>query len=156
MKLASGIAPVAELLAAGVDVGLGTDGAASNNRLDLFREMRHAALLAKAARGDATVPHPPRLRMATLERRRAPWVSTTASARWNAGKQADLCAVRLDDWLLQPCFDPASHLVYVAGREHVSHVWTDGTLRICDGKLVEFEEPALLSVARLWHNRLRV
>ncbi len=70
MKLASGIAPVPRLLAAGIPVGLGTDGAASNNRLDLFQEMRHAALLAKVGSLDATaVPAHAALRMATLERR---------------------------------------------------------------------------------------
>lgn len=156
MKLASGIAPVAEMLAAGARVGLGSDGAASNNRLDLFREMRHAALLAKAASGDATAADSHQvLRMATLNGAAALGLDAKIGSL-EAGKQADLCAVRLDDWLLQPCFDPASHLVYVAGREHVSHVWTDGKLRICDGKLTGLEESALLNAAHLWHTRLRL
>ncbi|MBI4984339.1 MAG: TRZ/ATZ family hydrolase [Rhodocyclales bacterium] len=154
MKLASGIAPVAELLAAGVRVGLGSDGAASNNRLDLFREMRHAALLAKAASGDASAADAHQiLRMATLNGAAALGLDTRIGSLV-PGKQADLCAVRLDDWLLQPCFDPASHLIYVAGREHVSHVWTDGTLRICDGKPLQIRPSELIAISQLWHNRL--
>ena len=154
MKLASGIAPVADMLTAGVRVGLGSDGAASNNRLDLFREMRHAALLAKAASGDATAADTHHvLRMATLNGAEALGLDALIGSL-TAGKLADLSAVRLDDWLLQPCFDPASHLVYVAGRENVSHVWTNGKLRICDGKLVGFEESELPNIARLWHTRL--
>ena len=154
MKLASGIAPVAELLAAGARIGLGSDGAASNNRLDLFREMRHAALLAKAASGDATAADAHCvLRMATLGGAEALGLDARIGSL-TAGKQADLCAVRLDDWLLQPCFDPASHLVYVAGREHVSHVWTDGTLRIYDGNTLDITRSELLDATQLWHTRL--
>ena len=155
MKLASGIPPVAAMLAAGLRIGLGTDGAASNNRLDILREMRHAALLAKAASGDATVAGAHQvLRMATLSGAEALGLDGRIGSL-RAGKQADLCAVRLDDWAIQPCFDPASHLVYTAGREHVSHVWTEGKLRICDGNLLQIPHSALSDIARLWHNRLR-
>ncbi|MDD5248574.1 MAG: TRZ/ATZ family hydrolase [Rhodocyclaceae bacterium] len=154
MKLASGISPVADMLAAGLHVGLGSDGAASNNRLDLFREMRHAALLAKAASGDATAVNAHQvLRMATLNGAAALGLDGSIGSL-ATGKQADLCAVRLDDWLLQPCFDPASHLVYAVGREHVSHVWTDGKLRICDGKPLNIEPCELLDISRMWHNIL--
>ncbi len=152
MKLASGIAPVAEMLAAGLRVGLGSDGAASNNRLDLFREMRHAALLAKTASGDATVANAHQvLRMATLNGAAALGLDARIGSL-ATGKQADLCAVRLDDWQLQPCYEPASHLVYAAGREHVSHVWTDGKLRIYDGMLMNLDPPELLDITRMWHN----
>lgn len=154
MKLASGIAPVANLLAAGAQIGLGSDGAASNNRLDLFREMRHAALLAKAASGDATAADAHSvLRMATIGGASALGLDHRIGSLV-IGKQADLCAVRLDDWMLQPCFDPASHLVYVAGREHVSHVWTDGQLRICDGNTLDITRSELLDISSVWHNRL--
>ncbi len=151
MKLASGIAPVAQLAAHGVGIGLGTDGAASNNRLDLFREMRHAALLAKAATEDATVlPAAAVLRMATLEGATALGLQHEIGSL-EAGKAADLCAVRLDDWTIQPCVDPVSHLVYAAGREHVSHTWVAGRLRIRDG-LPEGLDPAdLHALAHLWH-----
>jgi 5-methylthioadenosine/S-adenosylhomocysteine deaminase len=156
MKLASGIAPLAQMLAGGLRVGLGSDGAASNNRLDLFREMRHAALLAKAASGDATVANAHQvLRMATLDGAAALGLDARVGSLAE-GKFADLCAVRLDDWLLQPCFDPASHLVYAAGRENVSHVWTEGKLRICDAKPTKIDEGELLDITRIWHNILCV
>lgn len=156
MKLASGIPPVAGMLGAGLRVGLGTDGAASNNRLDLFREMRHAALLAKAASGDATVASAHQvLRMATLGGAEALGLDAVIGSLL-PGKSADLCAVRLDDWLLQPCFDPASHLVYAAGRENVTHVWIEGKLRICDGKATKIAQDELLDITRLWHNILCV
>ena len=154
MKLASGIAPLAEMLAAGLNVGLGSDGAASNNRLDMLREMHQAALLAKVASGDATVANAHQvLRMATLNGAKALGLDGKIGSLI-AGKQADLCAIRLDDWCLQPCFDPASHLVYAAGREDVSHVWTDGKLRICDGNLAVFPQSRLLESARMWHTKL--
>ncbi|MDP2793947.1 MAG: TRZ/ATZ family hydrolase [Sulfurisoma sp.] len=154
MKLASGIAPVSVLRARGVGLGLGSDGAASNNRLDLFHEMRHAALLAKVASEDATaLPAATVLRMATLEGAAALGLDAEIGSLL-PGKSADLCAVRLDDWALQPCFDPASHLVYVAGREHVSHTWVAGRLRICEGEPVDFDPRRLIEIASLWHTQL--
>lgn len=156
MKLASGIAPAATLQKQGVRVGLGSDGAASNNRLDLFREMNHAALLAKVASGDATVlsAHVA-LRMATLDGAAALGLEKSIGSL-TVGKQADLCAVRLDDPILQPCFDSASHLVYAAGREHVSHVWVSGEERVIEGKLHGIDTAELLDIANLWHNRIKV
>jgi 5-methylthioadenosine/S-adenosylhomocysteine deaminase len=152
MKLASGIAPIAGLLAAGLRVGLGTDGAASNDRLDILREMRHAALLAKVATGDATaLPAHRALRMATLEGASALGLDNSIGSL-EPGKWADLCAIRLDDWLTQPCYDPASHIVYVAGREQVSHVWVAGTLRICNSQPVETVATELIEIANSWHN----
>jgi 5-methylthioadenosine/S-adenosylhomocysteine deaminase len=154
MKLASGIAPLAGILRAGVGTGLGTDGAASNNRLDLLSEMRHAALLAKAATGDATAAGAHEiLRMATLGGAAALGLENRIGSL-APGKQADLCAVRLDDWITQPCFDAASHIVYVAGREHVSHVWTDGVLRINDGRPQFLDESDLREIPLLWHTRI--
>jgi 5-methylthioadenosine/S-adenosylhomocysteine deaminase len=152
MKLASGIPPIAALLAAGLRVGLGTDGAASNNRLDILREMRHAALLAKVATGDATaLPAHRALRMATLEGASALGLDGSIGSL-EPGKWADLCAVQLDDWISQPCYDAASHLVYVAGREQVSHVWVAGELRICDNRPVGAVAAKLIEVANSWHN----
>jgi 5-methylthioadenosine/S-adenosylhomocysteine deaminase len=126
LKLASGISPVDKMLAAGINVGMGTDGAASNNRLDVFCEMRLAALLAKATSDDAeTVPAHSALRMATLNAAQALGLEQTIGSI-EPGKSADLCAVNLDSLDLAPCYDPASHLVYAAGREHVSDVWVAG------------------------------
>jgi len=156
MKLGSGIAPVAALQGQGVRVGLGSDGAASNNRLDLFREMHQAALLAKVTNHDATLldAHAA-LRMATLDGAAALGLERRIGSLV-AGKEADLCAVRLDDPMLQPCFDPASHLVYVAGREHVSHVWVAGSERVSEGKLAGVAGAELLDIADSWHNRLGI
>ncbi|THF65784.1 TRZ/ATZ family hydrolase [Pseudothauera nasutitermitis] len=155
MKLASGAAPAAALRAAGVTVGLGTDGAASNNRMDMFAEMRHASLLAKVTSGDATaLPASEVLRMATLEGARALGMAERIGSI-EPGKQADLCAVALDTPETRPCFDPVSHLVYVAGREHVSHVWVDGEARLDKGKsLLQTSDKELLRLAAVWQTKL--
>lgn len=129
LKLASGIAPMASCLAHEINVGLGTDGAASNNRLDMFAEMRLAALLAKAQQEDATaIPAHQALAMATINGAKALGLEQKIGSI-EVGKFADLTAVQLTDIRLSPCFDPVSHLVYVAGREQVSHVWVNGTLQ---------------------------
>lgn len=129
LKLASGIAPITELLTTGVNVGIGTDGAASNNRLDMFSEMRLAALLAKGASGDAAVlPASQALEMATLGGAKALCMEEKIGSI-EIGKMADLVAVRIADPEVLPCFDPISHLVYVSEREHVSHVWVAGELQ---------------------------
>ncbi len=154
MKLASGIAPIAQLLEAGIAIGLGSDGAASNNRLDILREMRHGTLLAKAASGDASVMDAHRtLRMATLEGATALGLGDRLGSL-TPGKLADLCTVQLDSWTDQPCFDPASQVVYVAGREQVSHVWVNGSLRLAQGQPVGFNQLALLDAIRSWHTKL--
>ena len=112
LKLASGIAPVARMRQLGINVGLGTDGAASNNRLDLFGEMRLASLLAKGISGDASVlPANEVLRMATLNGASALGLSHETGSI-TIGKSADLCAVELGNLETQPCFDPLSHLVH--------------------------------------------
>jgi len=152
MKLASGIAPIAALHQLGVRVGLGSDSAASNNRLDLLREMHQAALLAKVATGDATILDAHQvLRMATLEGAAALGLDSRIGSL-TVGKEADLCAIRLDDSLLQPCYNPASHLVYAAGREQVSHVWVAGVERVSEGILLGCATAQLLDLAHSWHN----
>ncbi|GHU31901.1 5-methylthioadenosine/S-adenosylhomocysteine deaminase [Betaproteobacteria bacterium] len=155
MKLASGIAPLATLLERGINVGLGTDGAASNNRLDLFQEMRQAALLAKVAQQNAAVvPAHQVLGMATLGGARALGLDDKIGSIV-PGKRADLCAVDLSDPLFAPCFDPLSHLVYVCGREQVSHVWVDGKARVRDGKvMLQINDSELLAIAALWQTKL--
>ena len=155
MKLASGIAPVPRLLGAGLRVGLGTDGAASNNRLDLIHEMRHAALLAKVGSMDASaLPAHAALRMATLHGARALGLGERIGSL-ETGKFADLCAVDLGALDCQPCFDPVSHLVYVAGREHVSHVWVSGETRVDKGiRLLHINDSELLRLASVWQTKV--
>lgn len=156
MKLASGIAPVAQLTRDGIRIGLGTDGAASNNRLDLFQEMRHAGLLAKVASADAAVLDTHELlRMATLNGAAALGLDARIGSIV-PGKAADLCAVRLDSLETRPCFDPASHLVYAAGREHVSHVWVNGVPQVENGSLLQCDARQLLDAVNLWQNKLIV
>lgn len=155
LKLASGFAPIAALLAAGVNVALGTDGAASNNRLDMLAEMRLAALLAKAVAQDAqAMPAHAALRSATLGGARALGLEDRIGSIV-AGKAADLVAVRLSGPELQPCYDPVSHLVYAAGRENVSHVWVAGKLAVKDGLLQNVNLSTLDSSSNLWQNALQ-
>jgi len=154
LKLASGFAPAAALLEAGVNLALGTDGAASNNRLDLFEEMRLAALLAKAAAGDAqAMPAHAALRSATL----GGAVALGAQGRIGsivAGKAADLVAVALDDLALQPMYDVVSHLVYACGREHVSDVWVAGERVLRDRALTRLDLADLQGRAVLWQTKI--
>ena len=154
LKLASGIAPVGRLLAAGVNIGLGSDGAASNNRLDLFAEMRLAALLAKGASGDASaLPAAAVLRAATLDAARALNLDDRIGSI-APGKRADLVAVDLGALKHQPVYDPVSHLVYVAGREDVTHVWVDGVLKLADRRLVDMDTDDLTARAAYWRAKL--
>ncbi len=155
LKLASGIAPVADMLARGINVGLGTDGAASNNRLDLFSEMRLAALLGKAAAHDASaLPAHAVLRMATLGGAKALGLDARIGSL-TPGKRADMVAVDLSRPELSPCYDPVSHLVYAAGREHVRHVWVDGDMLVKDGELVQLDTRDVVARANHWKDRIR-
>jgi 5-methylthioadenosine/S-adenosylhomocysteine deaminase len=154
LKLASGMAQAAALSAAGVNVGIGTDGAASNNRLDLFNEMRQAALLAKAVAQDATVLTATEvLRMATLNGAKALGLEREVGSI-EAGKAADMVAVDFSAPELAPCYDPVSHLVYVAGRRDVSHVWVAGELAVEDGVLMQPELRSVHKLAAQWQTRI--
>jgi len=154
LKLASGISPLTELAERGVNVGLGTDSAASNNRLDILQEMRLASLLAKgiSGRADAVGAHQA-LRMATLNGAKALGLDAETGSI-EIGKAADLCAIRIDDVALSPCYDSASLLAYSAGREHVSDVWVAGKARVCDGLLLSGGEIELKNLAALWQNQI--
>ncbi|HUI99452.1 MAG TPA: TRZ/ATZ family hydrolase [Usitatibacter sp.] len=154
MKLASGIAPIARLRARGVRVGLGTDGAASNNRLDVLTEMRNAALLAKVTSGDAAVVSAlEALEMATLAGARALGLDERIGSIV-PGKSADLAAIELASIETVPCFDPASHVAYAAGREHVTHVWIEGKPRLVERRLQTIDEDDLKDRAAWWQRRM--
>jgi len=154
LKLASGIAPVARFVERGLNTGLGTDGAASNNRLDLFEEMRIAALLAKATSGRAnSVPATTALHMATLGAAHALGLDHQIGSI-APGKLADLCAVNLDATALSPVYHPLSHLVYAASREDVSHVWVAGHPAVEQGRLTGLDPDQLRAKARMWQTRI--
>lgn len=154
LKLGSGIAPVARLRTAGVNVGIGTDGAASNNRLDILAEMRLAALLAKGQSGDAAaVPAHEALKLATLNAAEALGIAATTGSI-EVGKEADLCAIDLGGMEMSPCYDPVSHVAYVAGRENVSDVWVAGRRCVEGGQLVNLDPEALVRKAQEWRARI--
>ncbi len=155
LKLASGIAPLAALLDAGVNIGIGTDGAASNNRLDMFAEMRLAALLAKGSSGRADVlPAQTALHAATLGGARALGLDARIGSI-APGKYADLAAVDLGGIESQPVFDTISHLVYVSARSDVSDVWVNGRQVVKKQQLRWIAKEELESVALLWQNRVK-
>lgn len=154
MKLASGAAPVASYLAAGINVAIGTDGAASNNRIDLWSEMRLASLLAKVTSGDPTaLPAATVLRMATLGGARAIGLDDRIGSLV-PGKAADAVAVDFSSIALAPCYDPVSHLVHAAGREHVTDVWIGGE-RVVERSMPSRLDPAAIAArAALWRDRI--
>ena len=154
LKLASGFAPVARLLARGVNVGIGTDGAASNNRLDMFSELRLAAILAKGVSGDpAMLPAHQALEMATLAGARALGMDDRIGSL-EVGKLADVVAVDLSVAQSQPCYDPISQLVYSAGAHQVSHVWIDGMPVVQDHHCLTLDEKDTLARAHAWKERI--
>ncbi len=159
LKLASGLARVPAMLAAGVNVALGTDGAASNNRLDMLDEARLAALLAKAVANDASaLPAAAALECATINGARALGLDKRIGSI-EAGKEADLVAVELSSPEVSPMFDPVSHLLYASGREHVTDVWVAGRRVVQTRQLVTDDGTALdrvvLSSSTAWQNRCR-
>jgi 5-methylthioadenosine/S-adenosylhomocysteine deaminase len=159
LKLASGIARVPAMLAAGVNVALGTDGAASNNRLDLLDEARFAALLAKASAGDASsLPASDALECATLNGAKALGMDRLVGSI-EPGKEADLVAVDFSSPETSPVFDPVSHLLYASGREHVTDVWVAGRHVVQTRQLVSGENPLpqreAMSPIAAWQNKCR-
>jgi 5-methylthioadenosine/S-adenosylhomocysteine deaminase len=155
LKLACGIAPISKLLAKSVNVGLGSDSAASNNRLDMFSEMRLSALLAKGLSEDATaIPAHQALEMATINAAKAIGLEDKIGSI-EIGKLADLTAVKLNEPTINPCYDPISHLVYTCGREHVSHTWVAGELRYSNGLYANIEPLELKEIINTWQPKLQ-
>lgn len=154
LKLASGFCPAENLRLAGVNVALGTDGCASNNDLDMFGEMRTAALLAKAVAGNAAAFDAAfALRAATLNGARAIGLDAQVGSI-EVGKQADLAAVRLSDIETQPMFHVISQLVYATGRHQVSDVWIAGRRKLAARELVGVDTRAILDKTRAWRERI--
>ncbi|MCD5971688.1 TRZ/ATZ family hydrolase [Pseudomonas quasicaspiana] len=154
LKLASGFCPVERLWQAGVNVAVGTDGAASNNDLDLLGETRTAALLAKAVAGSAAALDAHRaLRMATLNGARALGIQNEVGSL-EIGKAADMVAFDLSGLARQPIYDPVSQLIYATGRDCVSHVWVAGKQLLDDRRLTRMDEQALCDTAKAWGKRI--
>ena len=150
MKLGSGRCPVTELLAAGVNVALGSDGAASNNNLSMFGEMRSAALLAKLGTGDATaLPAHAALHMATMAGARAMDLQDSLGSL-EPGKLADLIAVDFDQPETQPVYNPISQLVYATQPSQVTHSWVAGNALMQDRRLTHMDLPDIIARTKTW------
>ncbi|MHB8536047.1 MAG: TRZ/ATZ family hydrolase [Sulfuricaulis sp.] len=155
LKLASGFCPVQALVQAGVNVALGTDGAASNNSLDMLEEMHIAALLAKGVSGDATaIPAHAALRMATLNGAKALGLEARIGSL-TAGKAADITAIDLSAIGSQPVYDPVSQIVYATTRNQVSDVWVNGRRLLASHRLATLDEVALREKAVQWRDKIR-
>lgn len=154
LKLASGFTPVAKLLDAGINVALGTDGAASNNGLDMLLETNTAALLAKAVSGNAdALPAHQALAMATIHGARALGIDDVTGSI-EVGKAADLCAIDLSELEQQPLHDPLSQLIYTANGHHVRNVWVAGKLLLRDRRLMTLNEEELRQRVGVWRDRI--
>lgn len=154
LKLASGFCPVGTLLNEGVNVGIGTDGAASNNDLNIQGEMKTAAMLAKAVANDAaSLPAMAALKIATIGSARALGIDElTGSIELN--KYADLQAVRMSELTQSPMYDPASQLVYTDSSRYTEYVWVAGKARLSKGELTSIDASQILENTRLWQSKI--
>jgi len=154
LKLASGFCPAEKLRKAGVNLAIGTDGCASNNDLDMFGEMRTAALLAKGVSNDASAFDAAfALRAATLHGAKAIGLGERVGSI-EAGKEADLVAVRLGAIETQPVYHAVSQLVYATGRHQVSDVWIAGVRKLENGVLAGMDLDAIREKASMWRDRI--
>jgi 5-methylthioadenosine/S-adenosylhomocysteine deaminase len=155
LKLANGFCPVSRLVEAGINVALGTDGAASNNDLDMLGEMRTASLLAKGVAGDArALPADQALRMATLNAARALGLEEEIGSL-EPGKSADIIALQLDSIETEPLYNAVSQIIYAAGRDHVTDVWVAGQHVLKQRQLTTLDSDDILVRAHRWRDRLR-
>ncbi len=154
LKLASGFCPACALQRASVTLAIGTDGAASNNDLDMFGETRTAAILAKAVADDAAAfAAPDALRAATLGGAKAMGLDHLVGSL-QPGKQADIACVDLSSLEAQPLHHLVSQLVYATGRQQVSDVWIAGRHRLRERTLVDMDEAGIIANARQWRQRI--
>jgi 5-methylthioadenosine/S-adenosylhomocysteine deaminase len=155
MKLASGTAPVIDLRKASIPVGLGTDGAASNNDMDMFEAMRQAALLHKLTTGDPrALPAATAVRMATIEGARVLGLDKEIGSL-EPGKRADLIVVSMSAARQTPTYDPVSHLVYVTRGDDVRSTIVNGRFVMRDGRVLTLNEREVLDDARAWSAQVR-
>ncbi|MFK5895304.1 MAG: TRZ/ATZ family hydrolase [Pseudomonadota bacterium] len=154
MKLASGISPVHRLLKQGLNIALGTDGAASNNDLNMLGEMRSASFLSKVSTSDATALNAEQvLQMATINGARVLGLEDQIGSL-EIGKDADICAIDMDNIECQPIYHPLSQLVYAAGRENVSDVWVKGKQLLDNKNLTTIDIQQVKNDCQLWHNKI--
>jgi 5-methylthioadenosine/S-adenosylhomocysteine deaminase len=154
MKLASGSCEVDKLQKNGINVALGTDGAASNNALDMFSELQSAALLGKLVAKDSTaVSAFNALEMATINGAKALGLEESTGSL-EIGKQADIISIDLSDFRQQPLYNPISQLVYTNISQHVSHVWVSGKALVSDSKLTTLSETELATSASHWQQKV--
>ena len=155
LKLASGLAPVAALIAAGINVAIGTDGCASNNDLDLFGELHTATLLAKGVAGDAAVLNSHQaLAMATINGARALNIDDQTGSL-EAGKAADIIAIDMDNLEQRPRYDPASTLIYTHSGHRVTHSWVEGRPLMAERQLLTINQAEILFKADHWQQTLQ-
>ncbi|MBX2807032.1 MAG: TRZ/ATZ family hydrolase [Cellvibrionaceae bacterium] len=155
LKLASGFCPVNQLLKAGINVALGTDGCASNNNLDMFGEMHTAALLAKAVTGDAAaVDAHQALAMATINGAKALGIDSLTGSL-EVGKSADIIAVKLDPLEQAPLYQAASQLVYTHNGHRVSHSWVQGQALMHNRQLTRLKESTIIANSQKWQTLIR-
>jgi 5-methylthioadenosine/S-adenosylhomocysteine deaminase len=155
LKLGSGICPVASLLEKGVNICLGTDGAASNNDLDLLGEMRTAAMLAKGSSGNASACNARQaIEMATINGARALGMADRIGSI-EVGKCADLIAINLASLNTQPLYEPVAQIVYAASSRQVSHVWIDGVAQLRDFELCNLDSDEIIARASSWARKIR-
>ncbi len=154
LKLASGFCPVHKIVAAGGNVSLGTDGAASNNDLDMLGEMRTAALMAKAVATDASaLPAEAALKMATLNGAKALGIDDITGSL-KVGKAADITAIHLESLESMPMYHPLSQIVYSSSRNQISDVWVAGQHLLNNGMLTTLDEELIKQKAKMWQNRI--
>ncbi|OGT44711.1 MAG: N-ethylammeline chlorohydrolase [Gammaproteobacteria bacterium RIFCSPHIGHO2_12_FULL_38_11] len=154
LKLASGFAPIAKLLKAGVNVCIGTDGAASNNDLDMFGEMRTASFIGKGITQDPTALDTMTiLEMATINGAKAMGLDKEIGSL-ETGKQADIIAIDFDHLFTQPVYNPISHLVYAMNSLQVSDVFVAGKQLLCKGEFTGLDAAKIIAKANEWAKKL--
>ena len=156
LKLASGFCPVYELKQAGVNVALGTDGAASNNDLDMIGEMHTAALLGKGVANNCTaISADTVLRMSTINAAKALGMEQDIGSL-TEGKEADIVAIDLSQIETQPIYDPVSQIVYASNRNQVTNVWVSGKQLLKDRELMTINQDEVLQKATEWGHKLKI
>lgn len=155
LKLASGFCPVSQLDSQNINITIGTDGAASNNDLDMFAEMRQTALLAKAVANNASaIPAHSAIAMATINAAKALGIEHITGSL-ETGKAADIIAVDFSELETQPCYDVISQLVYATGRDKVTDVWVNGKQLLKDRQLTTLHQQKIIHTSQQWAEKIR-